>query len=506
MSTFTTAPPSSPAAPADLEADYLVIGTGAMAMAFVDTLIDEQPEATVLMVDRLDRPGGHWNHAYPWVRVHQPSAWYGVASTELATGEVYRHGFNAGMQAMASGAEVLAHFDQVMQHRFLASGRVRWLPRTDCQPLADGRYRLVSLVNGSECHARARRKVVDATHARTEVPSTHAPRYTVEPGVACIPVNGLATLTRSYQHYTVVGSGKTGIDACLWLIEHGIDPDRIRWVMPRDAWFLDRANLQPGDGYLERYTHYQRQQFDAIAEAADVAELYARLEATGALMRLDPAIEPTTFRCCTVSRAELDALRRIRDVVRLGRLRAIEPDRIVLDRGAVAAEPDTLYVDCSASAIQPQARMSVFDTRRVNLAMVRYCQPLFSAALIAWVESHVEDPEAGNALCAIVPSPEVPLDWLRMWGVTLANAARWRDLPALHAWTMQCRLNAQAVAMRGVRPDDTAAIALLQQMGDSARRAGERLPALLRAAAGLQAQPANASVEMPATPQPVAAA
>jgi cation diffusion facilitator CzcD-associated flavoprotein CzcO len=45
------------------EADYLVIGTGATAMAFVDTLLDEQPEATVLMVDRLHHPGGHWNHA-----------------------------------------------------------------------------------------------------------------------------------------------------------------------------------------------------------------------------------------------------------------------------------------------------------------------------------------------------------------------------------------------------------------------------------------------------------
>jgi len=57
-----------------LETDYLVIGTGASAMASVDTLLDEQPEAHVLMVDRLHRAGGHWNHAYPWVRVHQPSA------------------------------------------------------------------------------------------------------------------------------------------------------------------------------------------------------------------------------------------------------------------------------------------------------------------------------------------------------------------------------------------------------------------------------------------------
>jgi hypothetical protein len=35
---------------------YLVIGTGATAMAFVDTLLDQQPDATVLMVDCLHRP------------------------------------------------------------------------------------------------------------------------------------------------------------------------------------------------------------------------------------------------------------------------------------------------------------------------------------------------------------------------------------------------------------------------------------------------------------------
>jgi cation diffusion facilitator CzcD-associated flavoprotein CzcO len=80
-----------------LETDYLVIGTGASAMAFVDTLLDEQPLAHVLMVDRLHRPGGHWNHAYPWVRVHQPSAWYGVASRELANGEKDQVGLNAGL-------------------------------------------------------------------------------------------------------------------------------------------------------------------------------------------------------------------------------------------------------------------------------------------------------------------------------------------------------------------------------------------------------------------------
>ncbi len=42
-----------------IEADYLVIGAGAMGMAFVDTWSAET-DATVVIVDRNDQPGGHW--------------------------------------------------------------------------------------------------------------------------------------------------------------------------------------------------------------------------------------------------------------------------------------------------------------------------------------------------------------------------------------------------------------------------------------------------------------
>ena len=44
---------------APLTTDYLVIGAGASAMAFVDTLLSEDANATVAMVDREHRPGGH---------------------------------------------------------------------------------------------------------------------------------------------------------------------------------------------------------------------------------------------------------------------------------------------------------------------------------------------------------------------------------------------------------------------------------------------------------------
>ncbi len=66
-----------------LETDYLVVGAGAMGMAFTDTLVTET-DAQVVIVDRGHAPGGHWNRAYPFVRLHQPSAYYGVNSRVLA--------------------------------------------------------------------------------------------------------------------------------------------------------------------------------------------------------------------------------------------------------------------------------------------------------------------------------------------------------------------------------------------------------------------------------------
>src|SRR5438270_5967994 len=98
-----------------IETDYLVVGAGASAMAFVDTLLAESPAARVLMVDRRGHVGGHWNDAYSFVRLHQPAAWYGVPSRELAAWTREPRGPNQGMYSLASAPEVLAHFEATMR-------------------------------------------------------------------------------------------------------------------------------------------------------------------------------------------------------------------------------------------------------------------------------------------------------------------------------------------------------------------------------------------------------
>lgn len=461
-----------------IETDYLVLGTGACAMAFVDTLLTESPHAQVVMVDRHHRPGGHWNDAYPFVRLHQPTEWYGVESRELGDGSRENSGINAGLTSLASGAQVMAHFDQVMTQRFLPSGRVRWFPKTEHIEKDGHTHKFRSLLTGAVQTVRVRRKFVNVTHARTETPSTRPPRYKVLPGVQCIPLNALPKVERPYRNYTVVGAGKTGMDACIWLLENGVPHDRIRWIVPRDPWMLDRANLQPGPQGWRRYFGASVAQLDAIAQARDIPDLFRRLEESGVLMRLDTNVTPTTYRCAVVSRGELAQLQKVGEIVRLGRVRAIEPSRVVLEQGDVPADTDTLYIDCSASAIQPLPKVPIFEADTINILMVRTCQPLFSASVIGWVESHVPDVGEQNALCTPVRGPELPIDFLRMWAPTLMNTMRWQQNAQLRAWLGQSRLNAQAVVLKGVEITPEVQD-FLKLAGAAIGAAGTRLPQLL---------------------------
>jgi hypothetical protein len=50
-----------------------------------------------------------------------------------------------------------------------------------------------------------------------------------------------ALLDHASSQYVIVGSGKTATDACIWLLDNGVDPGAICWVRPRDPWMLNRA-------------------------------------------------------------------------------------------------------------------------------------------------------------------------------------------------------------------------------------------------------------------------
>jgi cation diffusion facilitator CzcD-associated flavoprotein CzcO len=111
-----------------VEADYLVVGAGAAGMAFVDSLI-HNAEVHVAMIDRRHSAGGHWLDAYPFVRLHQASEFYGVVSTPLGDGGLQLDGPETGMHHRAPAAEIVAYYAQVLE-RMVSGGQVTFHPNS----------------------------------------------------------------------------------------------------------------------------------------------------------------------------------------------------------------------------------------------------------------------------------------------------------------------------------------------------------------------------------------
>lgn len=419
-----------------IEADYVIVGAGAVAMAFADTLLTDT-DASIIMIDRRDSPGGHWNDCYPFVRLHGPSINYGVNSQPLGTGKIDQVGLNAGLHELAGGHEICAYFDHVMRQRFLTSARVTYLPLSNYS--ANGI--VTSLVNGESTLVRARKKTVDVTLADTRVPSTHPPSFYVSPNMRCIPPNELVRLTEPCAGFVIIGAGKTSIDTVIWLLEQGIDPKTITWIRPRDQWLINRKSVQVGYDFFAGTFGSFASELELACHATSIGHLFEHLEAAGTLVRIDPLVEPTMYRCAIVSEAELEQLRRVTNVVRMGHVQSILADKIVLDLGELPTSPRHIHIHCSADGIPPVPKQPVFQADQIKVQYVRTCQPTFSGAFIAHVEATLSNDDEKNALCQPVPLPNVPLDWLRMILITAKNRTAWHGRPELSKWLLGARLD-----------------------------------------------------------------
>ena len=266
-------------------------------------------------------------------------------------------------------------------------------------------------------------------------------------GVRLVSVNDLPAAAQSDCSYAVLGSGKTAADACMWLLDNEVQPDRIRWIRPRDAWFYDRRHFQPLE-QVDAIMEGNALDAEAGADAANLEELFERLEATGRLARIDSAWPATMYRGTMLSARELAALRQIGDVVRLGRVRRIESDRIVLGRGETKTGSDVLHVDCTALGLNNAPATPIFQPGRIVLQQVRNLSPCFNAALVGFVEAHRDDDADKNRLCPPNPYPSTIEDWPRVTSRTWRTEGRWFSEPDLSSWVAQSRLN-----LLGALPD-----------------------------------------------------
>lgn len=459
----------------NMETDYLVIGAGALGMGFVDTLI-EHSDAEVVIIDRRHGPGGHWLDSYPFVRLHQPSMNYGVNSTPLGQNRVELHGRDAGFYERASGAEICSYFDEIMRHRFLASGRVQFFPM--CDYLGHRRFR--SRLTGAANEVTVRKSIVDATYMASRVPATDPPPFEVADGATCVPIDVLAKVVRPADGYVIIGAGKTAMDAVCWLLDNGTPPDEIRWIRPRDPWMLNRAYFQPGEGLLTTFAGVVVD-LEAVAECESIEGVFDRLEEHRVILRLDPSIQPSTMKGATVSLGELDRLRSIGKVVRLGHVTRIDSERITLERGSVPTGPDQLHVHCASAGLSDKFPRPIFTDDSILLQPITRVSLSLSAGLIGFVETTGRSTAEKNRLCPPNMWFDTPFDWIRHLLTGMRTELEWRAAADVLEWAESSRLN----LMKGLdQSTDKAALADLQS---------RFLTALLPALAGFETLTANAT-------------
>jgi NAD(P)-binding Rossmann-like domain len=463
-----------------IETDYLIVGSGAVGLAFADTLIDES-DVDIVIVDRHGKPGGHWNDAYSFVALHQPSAFYGVNSLPLGANRKDEIGVNKGLYELASGPEVSGYFDAVMRQKLLPSGRVRYFPMADYK--GDGRF--TSLLSGKETQVSVSRKTVDATYYGTTVPSTHTPKFSVGEGVHVIPPNALPNLWMAKgtppTKFVIVGAGKTAMDVGVWLLGSGADPASIGWIMPRDSWLLNRLRTQPGIEFFNETIGGQAAMMAAFAQAGDVDDLFLKLEVADVMLRIDPDVTPTMFHYATISTGEVAELQKIKNVIRKGRVQSITTDRITLDGGTEPVEPGTVFIDCSASAVEIRPAIPIFQGNLITPQLVRVPQPAFSAALVAFIEAHYDDDAAKNALCRTVPFPETLQHYPMCNIANMMNQMAWMQDKRLSKWIRNCRLDGFGKVIAAISPDDTEKMAILAEFRGNAMAAMGNLQRLAAA-------------------------
>ncbi|KAL3804934.1 hypothetical protein ACHAW5_006791 [Stephanodiscus triporus] len=383
--------------------DYLVIGAGVASIAFIDTVLTEHPTTKIVLVDKNPVPGGHWVNAYGYVRLHQPSVVYGVASRQLEGNwmKLLLGKFTLPWNHRASKDEILEYYATYIQDK-VAAGQIQYFPNSQYQftQESEGTHaHCFSSLDGTRYSVEVRIKLVNGVLGECIIPSLSPVDFHVDDGVQVVTPNQIFDVHHHMdgtktKHFVVLGCGKTAMDSVVFLQrEMKVRPDHISWIIPNDVWMLQRGFGSPLSWH------------EALLENInDERKTSLSLERRGVLVRLNPDIEPTKFRFAVVGKDELMLMRLVTDCIRRGRVTRItrqpETGRIVVAFGSnqdtwspdsTIDSTDLIFVHCtSPGPFNGNEHVDLFVSEQqlnLNLFFPPPVSAPFSMSLIAYLES-----------------------------------------------------------------------------------------------------------------------
>ena len=316
----------------------------------------------------------------------------------------------------------------------IRSGKVSFYP--SCEYLGDREF--VSRVSGKRYQVGPQARVVDARYLSPEIPATMPAPFGISDGARVIAVNDLVALDEAPSQYVVVGSGKTATDACIWLLERGVDPDAICWVRPRDPWMLNRAMVQPNPAI---FIGMAAQILEIAAKAPTPDDMFLTMEEAGVMLRIDRSVTPTMAKTPTLATWELEQLRTIENVVRLGHIQHAEPGRLVLGADEVAVAKDAVIVHCAAPGLRYPPLVPIWGDEAITLQPVRSGFPCFGAAIVGHVEGTRDGDVEKKRPRPLSLYSNTTADWARMQVVGSRASMSFASDPELKAWADTTSLN-----------------------------------------------------------------
>jgi hypothetical protein len=194
---------------------------------------------------------------------------------------------------------------------------------------------------------------------------------------------------------------------------------------------------------------------EAARAATSLDDLFLRLEDAGVMLRIDRSVTPTMAKAPTLATWELDLLRSIENVVRLGHIRLVEPGRLTLAEGAVGIAKDALVVHCAAPGLQYPPLVPIWGPDAITVQPIRAGFPCFGAALAGYVEATHEDDAEKNRLCPPSPLPDTLAGWATMNVLGTRAMASSATEPHIRTWANEVALNPARI-----RPQDRGSAAL----------------------------------------------
>lgn len=349
---------------------------------------------------------------------------------------------------------------------FIQTGRVRFFSM--CLYDFDS-GRITTFLNKDEGRpVTVNRKVVDTTH-NVRVPGSvtlKKPTFDVTSGVQLVPANELPRVMTPHPKYVIIGSGRTAMDSVLWLMSMGVKPSMMQWVVPRDHFCFCREAMTP-DRYCDTVMTFQ----SLVKKAQTHEDLVAELERVGIychihddagapLKRKGPGKnleEDTAFHGVQVSKQELAQLHLVTDIIRLGHVRAIHAEELVLEKGSVPQAQDTLYVDCTSTWLHnAPATVPIWAEKKITLQYIEEVTNgvgdfniCFQAALVGFIEAKYPDnTNFKNKLCTPSKPVDNSVDWLESQYKSAESKLVWTE-KKIGQWMAGARPGLFAV----LRPD-----------------------------------------------------